>query len=151
MSGGSPAHTHICVLLAFQTNPPAMCPGLFHFRKERSMRTMSHGKSKVKAETYGRYAMNEIHLFDENAREEDVFCGVDAEADYRRSVKEYLKDRMDSVPVGTVCEGCKSGSIPFAVDIAQDLEDEGLPDEADEYLLLAETLARETYWNLPSC
>ena len=150
MSGGSPAHTHMCVLFCVSDEPAAMCAGLFHFRKERLMRTTSHGKSRVKAETYGRYAMNEIHLFDENAREEDVFCGVHAATDYWRSVREYLKDRKYDIPVGTVCEGCKSRSIPFAVDIAQDLEDEGLLDEAEEFLLLAETLARETGQDLPS-
>ena len=61
----------------------------------------------------------------------------------------YLEDRLHGAGVGTVCEGCKALAIPFAVNLAQDLESEGLLDEAAEYLELVETLLRETGRSLP--
>ena len=58
---------------------------------------------------------------------------------------------MHGLWVGTVCEGCKGCkalSPPFAVNLAQNLEAEGLLDEAQEYRQLADTLAGETGQNL---
>ena len=39
----------------------------------------------------------------------------------------YLEDRLNEVGVGTVCEGCKRRAAPFAVNLARDLEADGLP------------------------
>ena len=93
----------------------------------------------------------EMHLSDEEEAEEKALCGADASADYRRSVSGYLEDRLNDADVGTVCEGCKSRSIPFAVNLARDLEAEAPPVEAQEHRELAETLARETGQNPPGC
>ncbi len=108
------------------------------------MRTTDHGEFKVRTETDWRYAVNEMHLFDEGAREEGVFCEGDAAIDYRRSVREYLKDRLHDVPVGPVCECCKIPAPQFAMELAQDMEAEGLLDEAEDYRQLARTLLEET-------
>ena len=86
----------------------------------------------------------EFHLFDTDATEEKALCGVDASADDRRGVDGYLEDRLNSVSVGTVCERCKALAVPFAVNLARDLESEGLLDEAEEHRQLADTLLRET-------
>ena len=93
--------------------------------------------------------MNEMHQFDENASEEEVFCGFDAAADDRRSVREYLRERKDGIDVDTVWEGRKAQAVQFAVTEARGLEAEGLPVEAEEYWQLAETLAKETDQNPP--
>ena len=86
----------------------------------------------------------EMHLFDENEARERALCGADAPADDRRGVNGYLEDRLYGNPVGVVCEGCKSRSAPFAVKTSRDLEDEGLPDEAQRYRELARMLWNET-------
>ena len=65
-------------------------------------------------------------------------------ADDRIGVDYYLKRRKDDLEVGTVCEGCKAQTVPFAVNRSRDLEAEGLVDEAEEYRRLADTLLRET-------
>ena len=113
------------------------------------MRITDHGGLKVKTETDGRYYMDEMHLFDENASEEDVSCGVDAAPYYRRGVREYLQDRLHGAQVGTICDACKAQAVPFAVIEARELEAEGELDEAEEYWQLAETLAREAGQNPP--
>ena len=102
---------------------------------------------EVNLVTEGRSEGIEMHLFDEVEAEEKALCGADASADYRRSVSGYLEDRLNDADVGTVCEGCKSRSIPFAVNLARDLQAEAAPVEAQEYRELAETLARETGQN----
>ena len=56
----------------------------------------------------------------------------------------YLEDRLHGAWVGVVCERCKERAIPFAVNLAHDLEAESLLDEAEEYRQLAQTLLRET-------
>ena len=99
---------------------------------------------KVTLETNGRCEVREMHLFDTDAREEKALCGVDTSADERRGVDGYLEDRLYGVSVGVVCERCKAPAAPFAVNLIRDLEAEGLPDEADEYRQLADTLLRET-------
>ena len=91
----------------------------------------------------------EMHLVDRNARRERVHCGADASDDERMGVAYYLEMRKDGFGVGTVCEGCKAGVIPFAVDLAQDLETEGMLEEAEEYRLLVRTLSGETGQSAP--
>ena len=99
---------------------------------------------KATLETDRRYEVREMHLFDTNAREEKALCGVDTPADELRGLDGYLQDRLHGVPVGTVCERCKSVAAPFAVNRIRDLEAEGLLDKAEEYRQLADTLLRET-------
>ena len=43
----------------------------------------------------------EMHLFDENAREEEALCGVETLDEERRSVGFYLEDRCMAHPSGT--------------------------------------------------
>ena len=86
----------------------------------------------------------EMHLFDTQAPEEKALCGQDSSSIERRSVDYYPEDRLRGRSVGTVCERCKSLSIPFAADIIQDREAEGLEHEAEEYRQLVDMLQRET-------
>ena len=88
--------------------------------------------------------VTEMHLFDTDAREEKALCGADTSADDRIGVDYYLGRRKDDLEVGTVCEGCKAQTVPFAVNRSRDKEAEGRLDEADEYRQLADTLVRET-------
>ena len=99
---------------------------------------------ETELETNGRREIIEMHLFDEVAEEEKALCEADTSHDTRRSAMCYLEDRLHGAWVGVVCERCKVLAIPFAVKEAQDLEAEGLLDEAEEYRQLAETLMRET-------
>ena len=100
--------------------------------------------TKMKAGLTGRREEKTMHLFDADAREEKALCGADTSADRRRSMGGYLEDRLNETGVGIACEGCKSRAVPLAVNLARDLEAEGLLDEAQEYRELAETLGRET-------
>ena len=89
----------------------------------------------------------EMHLFDENAREEEALCG--AETSYNvRSVRYYLEDRVHGPSVGNVCQECKVLAVPLAVEVIEsvieDHEAEGRFDVAEDYRELAKTLARET-------
>ena len=86
----------------------------------------------------------EMHLFDENAARERALCGADAPTDHLRGVNGYLEDRWYGNPVGVICEGCKSRSAAYAVKTSRGLEDEGLPDEAEEYREVARMLWNET-------
>ena len=86
----------------------------------------------------------EIHLVDRNELEESPLCGAEAGDDERLGVVYYLEERQAESEVGTVCEECKGRSVPFAVDIARDLEAEGLLGEAEEYRELVGKLLRET-------
>ena len=56
----------------------------------------------------------------------------------------YFKRRKDDLEVGTVCEGCKAQTVPFAANRIWDLEAEGLLDEVEEYRQLAGALRMET-------
>lgn len=93
--------------------------------------------------------VTEMHLFGDDSAEEDALCEVDASDDYIRSAMCYLEDRLHGAWVGAVCEGCKEQAILFALILAQDLQGEGLLDEAAEYRRLAKTLLRETGRNRP--
>ena len=90
----------------------------------------------------------EMHLFDENAREEQALCGRDTTGTERRDLKGYLEDRLHSHWVGTVCQDCKVLSMPLAKTIikdkAQGAEDEGRWGKAEDWRRLAEILLKET-------
>ena len=93
----------------------------------------------------------EMHLFDENAREEEALCRVETLGEERRSVKYYLEDRVHGPSVGSVCQECKVLAAPLAGEIIkagiEDHEAEGRLDVAEDYREFAETLARETGQN----
>ena len=108
------------------------------------MTTNGDGSLTRPVEAQSRYEVMEMHLFDENARREEALCGAGTSAVNRRGVRGYLCERLAKIDVGTVCEGCKAQAIPFAQTIAQDLEAEGLLDEADKYRRLYEKLLKET-------
>ena len=85
-----------------------------------------------------------MHLFGTYAVEERALGGEDTSANDRISVYYYLQRRKDGLEVGTVCEACKALAVPFAMNRIQDLEAQGLLNEAKEYRKLADTLLRET-------
>ena len=91
-----------------------------------------------------RHEVLEMHQFDEDAAEEQALCGKDTAPTERRGVRGYLEDRLHERWVGTVCEECKALAAPFAVKMSCYLQAEGLVDEAEDYRLLASTLAKET-------
>ena len=104
---------------------------------------------KVTEETEGRFqltrhAVFEMHLFDEDAAVEQALCAKDAPATDRKGVRGYLEDRLYCNWVGTICQDCKALAAPFTGKIIDDLQADGRVEEADEYRLLAGTLARET-------
>ena len=85
-----------------------------------------------------------MHLFDEDAAEEQALCGTDTSATERRGMRGYLQDRLDDRWVGTVCEECKALAAHFAMNISRDLEAYEKEDEAEDYRGLAGRLAGET-------
>ena len=95
----------------------------------------------------------EMHLFDENAREEEALCRVETSGEERRSVKFYLEDRVHGPPVGSVCQECKTLAAPLAGEVIEaaieEHEAEGRFDVAEDYRELAQRLARETGQNPP--
>ena len=95
----------------------------------------------------------EMHLFDENAREEEALCGVETSGEERRSVGFYLEDRVHGPSVRNVCQECKALAAPLAGEVIEaaieEHEDEGRFDLAEDYRELAETLARENGQNPP--
>ena len=90
------------------------------------------------------HEMFEIHLFDEDAAEEQTLCGKATTGSGRRCVGGYLEDRLDEIGVGTVCEMCKTPAAHFAMNISRDLEADEMEEEAEDYRELAVRLARET-------
>ena len=103
---------------------------------------------ETEPETNRRDEVIEMHVFDDDAPEEKTLCEADASDDYIRSAMCYLEDRLHGARVGTVCEECKERAVPFALNLAQDLEAEGLLDGAEDYHRLSETLSRESSRNL---
>ena len=85
----------------------------------------------------------EMHLFDDQCgqKRKRTLSKSMPQYDCIRSAMCYLEDRLHGARVPGVCEGCKERAIPFAVNVAQDLEADGLMDEAEEYRQLVETLA----------
>ena len=102
---------------------------------------------KLKTEANGRYEMETMHLFDTQADEEKALCGANVPADDLTGVDDYVERRKDGLPVGTVCERCKTLAMPFAEaiieDMAEALEDEGRLGEAEDCRELLKRLARE--------
>ena len=88
--------------------------------------------------------MEELHLFDDDARAEEALCGAGSSPVERMGIVYYLECRRGGAPVGTVCEECKALVVPFAESLAEDLETDGLLDEAAEFRRLASTLRRKT-------
>ena len=92
-----------------------------------------------------------MHLFDENAREEEALCGVETLAEERRSVGFYLEDRVHGPSVGNVCPECKALAAPLAGKVIEAAIEEHEAkvrfDVAEDYRELAKTLARETGQN----
>ena len=92
--------------------------------------------------------VTDMHLFDENEAEEKLLCGADAPADYRRSVRYYLEDRLHEAGVGNICPDCKALAMPLAKviieDMVQNFEDEGRLGDAEDCRELFNTLSRET-------
>ena len=80
--------------------------------------------------------------------ESGLLCGVCAPDDNLMGVGYYLEMRKDGFDVGPVCQGCKALAMPLAkniiVDMAQNMEDDGLLGDAEDWRRLADTLARET-------
>ena len=114
------------------------------------MMIKGNGKSVTEFESIRRYELTMMHLVDRNAEIERTFCGADASDDERVGVDYYLEMRKDGFGVGAVCEGCKVPAPQFAMELAQDLETEGLVDEAENYHRLAQTLLEETGQNGPN-
>ena len=113
-------------------------------KEEWDMRNNGDGSLTGAVETNGRHEVNEQHLFDESALSERAFCGADSSTENRVSVGYYMTQRKTGLEVGSVCEPCKAFAPPFALRLSRDLEAEGMPDEAEEYQRLAETLLKET-------
>ena len=66
---------------------------------------------KATMETEGRFQLIrhdvfEMHLFDEDATEEQALCSRDTADTERRGVRGYLEDRLYGNRVGTVCQDC---------------------------------------------
>ena len=103
---------------------------------------------KLKIGTNGRYEMEAMHLMDTQADEEKALCGANVPADDLTGVDNYMERRKDGLPVGTVCQDCKTLAMPIAEaiieDMAQALEDEGRLGGAEDYRDLLNRLARET-------
>ena len=104
---------------------------------------------EMSPETKWRPGVMETHLVNREDGTESPFCGVEASDDECIGVGYYLRARNARISVGTICEACKAQAMPFAVNEARELQDEGRLDEAEEYWQLAETLARETGQNPP--
>ena len=105
-----------------------------------------HRRPVTKLESTKRYELDDMHLFDENAVEENALCGANSSANQRMGVFYYLDMRKDGFGVRTVCEGCKAKTLPFPANLPQYLEAEGLVAEAEEYRQLAQRLLKETGW-----
>ena len=113
------------------------------------MKLRSCGSLKLTIDTEMRFQLTrselfEMHLFDEDAREEEALCGRKTAGTERRSVMGYLEDRLFGNRVGTVCQDCKDRIASFAGKMIDELEANKCVEQADEYRLLAGTLARET-------
>ena len=103
---------------------------------------------EMRPETEGRREVMEMHLFDDDATREMALCKADTLDEYRRSGRFYVEDRLHGAWVGTICKACKSHAVPFAVNVAKDLEANHLLREAEDYRQLSESLLRETVRHL---
>ena len=112
--------------------------------KLRSCRSLKSTIDTERRFQLTRSELFEMHLFDEDAPEEEALCGRNTAGTERRGVMGYLEDRLFGNRVGTVCQDCKDRVVPFTRKIINDLEANESVEGADEYRLLAGTLARET-------
>ena len=98
--------------------------------------------------TERRIEVTDMHLFDENEAEEKPLCGADAPADYHRSVRYYLEDRLHEARVGNICPDCKALAMPLVEVILDEwgekFEGEGRLGDAEDCRELFKKLARET-------
>ena len=89
----------------------------------------------------------EMHLFDENAAKERARCRRDTTRTERMGVTEYVNYRLYVNQDCAVCQDCKTLAMPLAYNIieemAEDLEDEGRLDDAEDCHELLNRLARE--------
>ena len=108
------------------------------------METTTGTDPRTRPDTEGRYGMIEIHLFNENAREEKALCGADVSVHDLTTVQGYLERRRHDLSLPTVCNRCKVSAIPFARMRRSALLDDGMSEEAEIYRRLADTLSGET-------
>ena len=117
------------------------------------MKLHDHETPRATLETEGmspliRHEVMEMHLFDESVVEEQALCGRGTTRTERMGVREYLEERLDGSPVGTVCQDCKALAMPLGGvtigDMAKDLEDEGRLGDAEDCRELLKRIARET-------
>ena len=99
---------------------------------------------ETELETNRRREVIEMHLFDDVAAEEKALCEADTSHDTRRSAMCYLEDRLHGASGRRRLREVQGPGDTVRREGAQDLEAEGLLDEAEEYRQLAETLLRET-------
>ena len=116
----------------------------FHDREAPKTTLETEGRSQLI-----RHEVMEMHLFDENAPEEQSLCGGGTTRTERISVREeYLDDLLYGNRPRAVCQDCKALSMPlaevFIKDMARNREDEGRLGEAEDYRELLKRLARET-------
>ena len=82
----------------------------------------------------GRREVNEMHLMDAAAGEEEAFCGSAVSVHALTSVQDYVERRVNDLPVSPVCYRCKTAAVTFAADVclksAAEVED--LRDSADK-------------------
>ena len=107
------------------------------------MKARDDGEKEAKLETNGRREIIVMHLFDEEARDEEAICETEASVHHLTTVQDYIERRVHDLALPTVCEGCKDLAAPFAENLSRDLAAEGLRDEAEEYRQLLGTLRRE--------
>ena len=68
-----------------------------------------------------RHEVNEMHLMDAAAEEEEAFCGSAVSVHALTSVQDYLERRVNDLPVPPVCYGCKTVAVTFAADTCMKL------------------------------
>lgn len=88
--------------------------------------------------------METMHLMDADAREEAAFCKASASVHDLTSVQDYLERRANDLPLSTTCNKCKIVAVTWADDYCQNLEADGMAEEAHEYRRVVDQMARET-------
>ena len=90
------------------------------------MTTRIYTTPKLKTEANERYEMETMHLFDTQADEEKALCGANVPADDLTGVDDYVERRKDGLPVGTVCERCKSPAVRWVESCRLKLESDAV-------------------------
>lgn len=78
-----------------------------------------------------------MHLIDGETTEEVTLCGADASIHDRITVQYCLRQLIDGIPVGNVCEPCKVHAVRWAANRIQELEA-----DAGELRVVADELQR---------